>query len=149
MHTHAMVIGFLPPYLSLMTPPITADINPNILKLRAFADANSTFIPGYIAWKYAGMKKRNAYSPRYLNMVAILTYLVVFFFITPVKDSPNSLRSLNLSFGGSVVYSMSFMYFKPAGYKGRSVRLSLSSVLCHVSFFFSLANFSSSSSSSS
>ena len=47
MHTQAMVMGFLPPYLSLMTPPMTAEMNPSTLRLRAFADANSTFMPGY------------------------------------------------------------------------------------------------------
>jgi hypothetical protein len=61
------------------------------------------------------MKNRKAYSPRYLNIVAMLIYLVVFFFITPVRDSLNSLRSLNLGFGGSLVYSMSFIYLRPAG----------------------------------
>jgi hypothetical protein len=30
-----------------MTPPMTAEMNPSTLRLRAFADANSTFMPGY------------------------------------------------------------------------------------------------------
>ena len=94
---------------------MTAEIKPSTLRLRALADANSTFIAGYTDWKYAGMKNRKAYSPRYLNIVAMFMYRVVFFFITPVKDSLNSLSNLNCSFGGSVVYSMSYMYLSPDG----------------------------------
>lgn len=50
-HTQAIVMWFFYPNLSLIIPPITADINPRTLRLRALAEANSTFMVGYTAWK--------------------------------------------------------------------------------------------------
>lgn len=44
--TQAMVIGCLVPYLSLTMPPMTAEMNPRTLRLRALAEANSTFMVG-------------------------------------------------------------------------------------------------------
>jgi len=51
MHTHAMVIGDFPEYLSQMTPPIIEEMKPSMLKLIALAEANSFCIRGKTYWK--------------------------------------------------------------------------------------------------
>jgi hypothetical protein len=51
MHTHAMVIGDFPEYLSQMTPPIIEEMKTSMLKLIALAEANSFCIRGKTYWK--------------------------------------------------------------------------------------------------